>query len=567
MPAGFTMSSLSSEAQFVSYDGTALKGESINFSTSDGAPARRSISIFSRRGADDHLDVRPSFAVQARTNASKHHITSQQTPDRQRKVLKRRSAPAPRSSPKTSRGTVLNAVPAASPQPLTTLEESSPRDDMVMSANNPWSTNMSPTSPESQRSQGGRSRKRFSDSPRVKPEARKSIDPRIGTWFKGTTHWDPSTRTNHNIEPQPSSLPEAVSQPPSPMPAELPASRTSSRPQLSVVIPGSTASSSNTSLVRPTPQPDIPIRPVGTVAPAAYVSKFNSAAAMLSQHCHKVSPIEPPTVQRPVQIIVENENGSKKVVSRKSRSSSSESSFLDRDDASFYSRRSSATSVEAETAVQVTLKPARRRGTGQTGSKAFSIISPVAAGVFDYFPDLTTDLKIDSVSGPKPEPKKSLNTDKPLPPRPLATPPESPLIIAERQSRQRTSSIKSEPSQGVERPKHAWKSIPLSPIHQEDSRTSSYLLSMSAPVSPTLSEAEEALKTSLSQLTTAAKNAEPPATQGSAQSTENVPALVSPPMLPAKSRKRAWLRKDAVEPERPVGPTRRKTEGDLRKSV
>ena len=539
---------MATEAQFASLDGTALEGETVDFRADEKALARRSISIFSRRGIEDTPEPRPPFIAQAAMR------TPREMSERQKRWLKRRSAPVQSSSPKKPRGTVLNAVPAAKTIQMTPLEEemaSSPNEEILSAMESPSSTRLPSASPTTPQSGVFWAKKDGSPSQRTpKSSKRSSANTRIGVWMNGIAHWDENARPERSAGSEEPSLPATGFTPIQPIPAEQLNALRGTRPQLSVLIPGSEPLVNDTTISTIVRNSEMPARTLVSVAPANIVSKFASTAEPIPDDNHVVSPLETVTASTPPQIVVETEDGAKKNVSRQSRSSSSEVSLVERDDTSSYSRRSSATSIEVEHGNEHELKANFK----QNESKASTpVVSPLEDGT-----------------------KGVPNLDKPLPPPPINndTPEQSPSSPAKEIPRLRhVSSTRSEPISRSKRPSKSWRTIELESVDPESARSSSYLLSVSAPPSPTLSQAERALEAELSLPEEKDEEAtEPPTKRASIRRGDSVRSVMQPPerapTVPRRSRKREWrLSRDVkyavVQPAKPHDPRRRRSEADL----
>ena len=488
------------EAQFASLDGTALYGEDYESQPNPNAIARRSMSIFSRRGSETP-EPKPPFIAQAAMP------TPKKMTERQRSWIKRRSCPTASSSPSKPRGTILNAVPAATTIQMTALEEemaTSPNEE-IMSAIGDHSPAQFAMKSDSRQTTPKEytgnfwNKSTISLTQRTKSEKRKEADTRIGVWQNGITHWDGKLQERFGSE-EPSLQEQTGFAPLLPNPAEV---AQSARPHLSVVIPGHEPLVNDTTIstiVQPMPQ-----HPVVSVAPASIVSKFafSTPAITVNEH-YDVSPLESvsrdstPTERptRPVQIRIDPDVSPNNKRQAGSRSSSTSSSTPERDDGSLYSKRSSATSVDAIAMPgKENLKsPGTLRA---TASKTFSFLSPAEVGVFD---DAS---------------RKSVNLNKPLPPNPLPNPersaPAPPSSPSESESRHiRKSSIKSapdgrraeasRPAKGLKPARSSRSLTQLDLIDQEFMRSSPYVPDLSEPSSPTLSQAQDDLEAHLSAI-------------------------------------------------------------------
>lgn len=110
------------EAQYASLDDAALSGtEPSCFAPNPKTVARRSVSIFSRRGTETP-ESKPPFIVQATMK------TPERMSERQKSWIGRRKSACGGRSPKASepcrpKGTILNAVPPTRTIKMTALEE------------------------------------------------------------------------------------------------------------------------------------------------------------------------------------------------------------------------------------------------------------------------------------------------------------------------------------------------------------------------------------------------------------------------------------------------------------
>ncbi|KAK3068527.1 hypothetical protein LTR53_013839, partial [Teratosphaeriaceae sp. CCFEE 6253] len=135
------------ETQFASLNGAAAyaataEGDDIHFdfTPNPNAKARRSISIFSRRGSETPESKPPFIAQAARVEQPVPPLKREMT-ERQKSWLGRRRSHCGKSSPakapaapKTPRGTVLNAVPRSATIKMSALEEAmatSPNEEIL----------------------------------------------------------------------------------------------------------------------------------------------------------------------------------------------------------------------------------------------------------------------------------------------------------------------------------------------------------------------------------------------------------------------------------------------------
>lgn len=287
-------------------------------------PGRRSISIFSRRGVDlSEPTTFPLFSGK---------MSSSKSQSRQTTTWMKRLG---RLNKNSDKGTILHAVPPTlvipAMSPLDIAIATSPNDEILSSIRKDYSVSPGTSLPPSQ----DWSDDSASVSPRSSPRQSK-----IGTWRDGVAHWD--------------------AQP------ELKGLGINMRPDLTVTIPNST-------LVKP------PMQSMWTL-PSLRPSSPAFSRSDLSPSGSKTSSIHP---------AFRTSNDSEPAGKRSSSfsesatvSGTSTASYEDiSDDASLYDGTSSMTSVEEEPELvpaSDSVKPNDR-----SGSVAFSIISPVSAGVFD----------------------------------------------------------------------------------------------------------------------------------------------------------------------------------------
>ena len=555
---------MAQEAQYASLDGTAFHGEENEFQPNPNAIARRSVSIFSRRGTETP-EPKPPFIAQAAMPSSKE-ITPKQMGQKQKKWVKRKSVPASSSSPTKPKCTILNAVPPAKMIQMTPLEEemaNSPNEEILSAIGGSPATSVasksvqnlvSPISP----STGNDRRSTSSLSQRTKSERRRDTNTRIGVWVHGVAHWDDQTRQEGSGLEEPSLQAATGFTPVIPNAAEKLNKTRTSRPSLSVVIPGrerSIEEKTISTVVEPMSK-----RPVVSVAPAGIVSKFATSTPSItieephvdlsldSISPHRPSP-PPDRPSAPVDAASTNTIGQKK-----SRSSSSLSSS-DHDDASDYSNRSSATSLENLAA----------NGTPDKGKQ-----------------------------------KVSPDVNKPLPPNPTSRPqleaPAPPSSPTEGKAA-RNLSTKSAPG--------GKKHNPFYRVRHMRSTRSMSKLDLSAADSPTLSEAEDDLEAHLLILTEsngdkkvsreevthdanggiATKESKQEevveeseftvAKSGSIRRSGSVSSVMHPPertpTIPRRSRKRDWRASQDSNPEVQLPGTglaiRKRSEINLRRST
>lgn len=377
---------------------------------SSGDLNRRSLSIFSRRG----------------TSTPKPQI------DRMPSVISRPSAPAAqrRSSimfrnrkqePKIPEGTILRAVPQAQAQAqapnnnlmyaarsLSTLElemATSPNEEILSAIGLP-SPPVSPISPRSPYSSTSSSPDRLAKSvsqtmrlPTKRSRARSNStkDKVIGVWKEGRTQWMPGTI--QRAATQPETRPATATSPTLVSPRAQ--SQRAARPRIQVIIPNHRLNAplpsipffntSNTSY----PSVDATISagpssassaeiPMGSIERTTTITRSTSASLIPYQ----------PQPQRPVSMasrkflsVDQSPTSIRQLrpsVGAASSSSEGSSSNTEEEEMSNYSRsaRSSITSFGSDKQVVPESIASKTLGK-RTGSQAFSILSPAAAGIYD----------------------------------------------------------------------------------------------------------------------------------------------------------------------------------------
>lgn len=390
---------------FASLDGTALHGESSEVQSRPNSLARRSVSIFSRKGTETS-EPKPPFIAQAAMQIPK------QMNEKQKRWMKRRSAPVESCS--GTRGTVLNRVPPAKTITMTALEE-----EMATSPNEEILSNIGGTPTVQAKFEWPPSAEQMDTlwnpnsvplAQRTMSKHRKDTNARIGVWRNGVTHWDDEARRERTAAYGDPSLQEATGfSPLRRVPTERLNTR-SERPTLTVVIPSSELLINDTTLstiIEPTPQ-----RSVVAFAPTGVMPRFtltSSTPTLTQLQDEVVSPIDsptslsatPPPLKRPKALMrASTDSGSSSVEKRARKSSSSTlNSSSEQDNDSDDSHGTSATSLE----IYGEESPVERRKQKRV------TFSPV--GPSEYSP------YCESPSSAR------LNVEKPLPPTPTPTPP------------------------------------------------------------------------------------------------------------------------------------------------
>jgi len=178
--------------EYTSLDEAARTTPAVDRKQDASCLARRSISIFSRRGTDTPVPVPgPLFSAAASISPTK------KMNDNQRTWLRRRSFCTPKPC---QRGTILKAVPPAEKLQMSKLEwemATSPNEE-IMSAigehpptTTAWSVSSDQALPLQQLSPT--SDRHQSTMPRKESVKRRETESRIGVWVDGIVHWDDVT--------------------------------------------------------------------------------------------------------------------------------------------------------------------------------------------------------------------------------------------------------------------------------------------------------------------------------------------------------------------------------------
>ncbi|KAK0323389.1 hypothetical protein LTR82_005749 [Friedmanniomyces endolithicus] len=606
------------ETRFASLNGAtayvaAMDTDDMNFDFQPDSKsmARRSISIFSRRGTETP-EPKPPFIAQAAMAKTPVVPLKREMTERQKSWLGRRRSMCGASNttkasapPKKPMATVLNAVPRAKRISMTALEEemaTSPNDE-ILSALSESSVTQAALPAQSQLPlqhspilQGGRfGDKRTGSLHQQRPRGEKRDEnSRIGLWVNGVAQWDDHLPMRNDQHSQ--WVEEAISQEthfmplhPAATPTNVPLAIGGSRPSLSVCIPHGSESKENTMALSTVIQPK-PQQPVVSLAPASMVSKFNIAAPVIfvtedSSEKHDVSPVD--SVQHtppPRRVRAAEDQSQLKVVSPESlrpepsreSSSSAGSDITDSDDkSSVYSKHSSATSVE-DLQIPIPVR-SKKRLSGRTLTSRTPSTENISA-------------------------QQVADVNKPLPPNPHPIPPRLAPAAPALQRRTRASgSVKSMPGHSKPTPPAAALQRPMSMVSPrthfqldqldaEFMRSSPYdsptlhepCLSGSSgsdtdgerePITPTLSQAEEGLHAQLQEqhsLEARAKDQRGDFTISKSTSirrSDSVRSVMQPPAraptVPRRSRKRDW-RTSLIRPTiLYTAPERRKSESTV----
>ncbi|PIB01732.1 hypothetical protein CB0940_01427 [Cercospora beticola] len=465
--------------------------------------ARRSISIFSRRGADD-LFPPPlcvaSSAVSVPTTALRRSWNGK------RPAMPSFSTTRERSKRSSAKGTVLHAVPAAKVIEMTALEEkmaTSPNEEILSAISDHLPAAKHIATRSSYASKPTSFRRSNPPSPtKMRSRRRSDTDHRIGTWIDGVAYFDQSP-----IDDQPARHIADLDASRSSIPAEQP---------IPFQFPEPMKVKSTPILAHPMPR-----RIISMPSATAIPSRLKATRSMTP----------------------EAQSGCPRASSHRSYpSQSSSSSKSATDESSVYSRCSSATTLDTIiTADQRTL----------LSPSKFSLVSPTQAGVFD---DVSPRSSVSFVH--------PVDFNKALPPIPAETPSPRPVTTAASPPAPLTKSLTSA--------RNSMQKAEILPARRSlaDLRLSRLAWRESGTISPTLSQAEFAVRDQLSEMT---KMRPAPRSIDEAQGESNVrrgnsvKAVMQPPALPKRSRKRDWraMEAKAQRANVPAAPARRQSFDEL----
>ncbi|KAM0709178.1 hypothetical protein Q7P35_003214 [Cladosporium inversicolor] len=298
--------------------------------------ARRSISIFSRRGADATEPKQASLSQAAMSTCPTKKMS-----ERQHTWLRRKSMDVRKTHEK---GTILNAVPPAERIQMSRLERemaTSPNEEIMsaISAQLPIQNTLDMTTDHvtepHQLSPYGQSHSgsiwESEEVHRTDSVKRRETNTRIGVWVDGVAHWDEpieQLQSRHNDEAgHTPDLPQNL----------VPASNANTRPNLTVTIPGNE---------RSIPRILLPAcyQGAGLIAPANRVSKFEHPPPRITVD-DTIAVTQAPVVTEH-KSTAHHETAQELQPNSRRVSSSTTSSTLDQSDASVYSKRSSTTSID-----------------------------------------------------------------------------------------------------------------------------------------------------------------------------------------------------------------------------
>ncbi|KAL1585918.1 hypothetical protein WHR41_04972 [Cladosporium halotolerans] len=578
------------EVQYSSLDGTVSSASDVDSKPTAAAIARRSISIFSRRGTGP-----PEHETDCIDQATMSRVPTKNVSERRHNWLRRKSLDAG-ALQEPSKGTILKAVPPTDRLRMTRLEEemaTSPNEEIISAIsthpsstpvwhkdcdNDTFSPAVLPNLPQT--SSSG-----YNDlTHQTESVKRRETNDRIGVWVNGITHWDdnPSHFTpSQDLRFKRHSITESRR-----LEQQM---RNRIRPTLTVAIPGvppipANASAVNTSenSCQPSPVPAV-LEHEGrqpTVQVHDPVSGDVNAVVARTAHTHQ-----------------EVFGGALQVAHRCS-SSSTGSSVANLSDASINSKRSSATSAEAAED-----DASGARGTQYSESRQRHASEANCAVGDDASLDINKPL-------PRVPVPKTMRTEPALPPSTIGRPLRRDVRIASAPGSRRINRY----ANNLSAPRTASSSQSLHSldfIDAEFMRVSPYAPSPSDSAyseadSPTLSQAEHDLQAQLGSISELMndENATPDSlvaefvrgnnrgcdvvggddrregnTTDSAiiKRADSVRSVMQPPAraptLPKRSRKREWRKTASIVPSPPQSlrlppkaPGRRKSESALASS-
>jgi hypothetical protein len=300
--------------------------------------ARRSISIFSRRGADTTDQKRASLS-----QAAMAICPTKKMSERQHTWLRRKSMDVRKTHEKA---TILNAVPPAERIQMSRLERemaTGPNEEIMSaisarpSAQDVWDTNLDHATGPSPQSPSGwlhpDSTWHANTVQRTESSKRRETNSRVGVWVDGIAHWDETIEQQHpqhTVDRLDLWTASSVS---NVLTDSMQGSSANARPNLTVTIPGPWQS-----------VPAVRQQEVALVAPANTVSKFEHAPPRvvvdkIATELQRSNNTKEPTAAH-------YDNNLEVQPDYRRISSSTASSTAGQSDASIYSKRSSTTSVD-----------------------------------------------------------------------------------------------------------------------------------------------------------------------------------------------------------------------------
>lgn len=304
--------------------------------------ARRSISIFSRRGTETP-EQKPESLSQAAVSVS----PTKKMSERQQTWLWRKTLEARKSNGLHQKGTVLKAVPPAEKTQMTRLERemaTSPNEEIMSAISEHLSTRtMLPTTLDQTIEPHYQSPSKLFHSgmewphnivQRTESSKRRDTNTRIGVWVNGVTHWDDDVPNEDSQQPSAGLITSDARFPH--IGPQAATSGLSERPNLTVSIPPRRSAA----IVQPQSQQ----RHESHIAPATTVSRFEHAPPIVtvddtardgqSTKAPEQTPVSYNTVAQGLR------------PDNRRTSSSTTSSCVYRSDMSDQSKRSSITSID-----------------------------------------------------------------------------------------------------------------------------------------------------------------------------------------------------------------------------
>ncbi|KAI5370592.1 Putative UBA-like superfamily, Ubiquitin-associated domain-containing protein [Septoria linicola] len=512
--------------------------------------ARRSVSIFSRRGTEDQEPKPVSIA-----HTVMRPMTARQNSWIGKRSSRSRSSSKERNRTSSTKGTVLNAVPAARVIKMTSLEEemaTSPNEE-ILSAISEHAPSLLPAFPIHQcgttKNHGNlRSRETFPSKTTSRSRRRSDNDHRIGTWINGVAHFDWCAVEDGTTEEIPRSQPAA----------RQTMHRTSSKMYAPEGHHSSMQDLHARKVVSSTPPPILLQHPVPKRSHTP--TQYEPASTTGNPYCMYTETSSPLPVIQDVRLLTPEPRAPNhpRVVSHRSHpSQSSSSSRSTTDQSSIYSRRSSMTTIDT-----IVTPDCQRL---KSPSK-FSLLSPTQAGVFD---DISPRSSVSMVG--------RYNVNKTLPPTPVATPtPPATQAVEEAPTPGPYNSKSLRVVQGTS----GSRASLLTCRSMNELRPSAQTWYRPGAASPTLSQAENAVRTQLSSMAGQRSSWQSVDDQTNEQyllnqamkRKDSVREVMQPPerapTLPKRSRKREWRDQKKAQLSAQQGtaqqvPTRRRSETQL----
>ncbi|KAH9845782.1 hypothetical protein Tdes44962_MAKER01214 [Teratosphaeria destructans] len=492
------------------------------------AEPRRSISIFSRRGIET---PEPSPVIFEEPMPALRQLT-----ERQRGRLKKTKSHSGASSPmspdsstraKKPRATVLKALPRANSRSVTVLESAIATRPESQGRSGPHGNaaeshaHARPSSAGALIKSAWKGNAALHSSHREQSQKRRSAEHRVGVWVEGVTEWDAAIQYRAVLD-EPSIPEENEGTTVRRVPVKA-AATLGVRPNLSVIIPGSQPIADTTQVTMEEPEPrtspelvSLPLSKFNTMAPSLALEESPQDSSPKLE-----SAMQSPTLD-PRTMLVDSDAAGKPGQLSVSRTSSKSSSEVDDGSSSVYSKRSSATSLEVGPKLGGGLK---RRLSGNMlvdmlGGPSVKRASPKCSETkpadIDPPADENKPAEVSKTVEHKPvEMSKPADVNKPLPPAPvlppLRDPPQVPPGLDTGGALRQTKSTASAPdgigaryrSRKAASRSRSWThlDIKFDVFDLQFMATAPHTPSPSAPSSPTLTQAEDALEAHLSGLT------------------------------------------------------------------